>query len=168
MSSKATAALDELSRVGIITKTESTGQHLYSVNRNHYLAELLQKIFRAEEEKLPVIQARLRRALGSLSGVLLGAIYGSGAKETTKPDSDLDVLAIIDSQQSSDNVRDVLIAEGDQLHVRYGSRISPVVLTSKHWATLVAKRDSFALSASADAKVFMGSFSDLESNEQRR
>jgi predicted nucleotidyltransferase len=161
-SKKATLALNELADLGIITKTESTGQHLYSVNRNHYLAEPLRSLFRAEDAKSSLIQKRLKSALSSQRGVLVAAIFGSVARGTTRPDSDLDILAIIESADFAEEVRDAIIAEGDQLNLLLGSRISPVVLTSEQWQTLAAKGDTFALAASADAKVFLGSFSALQ------
>jgi predicted nucleotidyltransferase len=167
VSSKATRALDELAKVGIVTRTESTGQHLYSINRNHYLTATLERLFRTEDEKLSLIQARLRRALGSRSGVLAGAIYGSVARGTTRPESDLDVLVIVETPQFSEQVRDALITEGDQLNLIYGSRISPVVLTSEQWQTLNTNRDPFALSATTEAKVFLGSLSNPETREQK-
>lgn len=167
VSKKATAALDDLAKSGIITRTESTGQNLYSINRNHYLAEPLHRLFRAEDAKLSLIQDGLRRALASQPGVLSGAIFGSVARGTPGPDSDLDVLVIIESPQFSDDVRDAVIEAGDQLNQVYGSRISPVIVTTEQWQTLITRGDPFARSASTEARVFLGSLSDIAHDQTR-
>lgn len=167
VSQKATAALDELTKLGIINKTESTGQNLYSVNREHYLAEPLSVLFRTEEKKLAHIQDRLGQALASRPGVLVGAIFGSVARGTASPDSDLDVLVVIDSPRISDDVRDALIEQGDKLNVSYGSRISPVVFTADEWRKLLTLDDPLARSASSEARVFVGSFAAIEHGPTR-
>jgi predicted nucleotidyltransferase len=167
VSQKATAALDELTKLGIINKTESTGQNLYSVNEAHYLAEPIRALFRTEEGKLAQIQNRLGQALASRPGVLVGAIFGSVARGTASPDSDLDVLVVIESPRISEDVRDELIEQGDQLNTSYGSRISPVVFTADQWHALLTADDPFARSALSEAKVFFGSFAAI-GNESAR
>lgn len=168
VSSKATDALGELADLGIVNRVESTGQHLYSINRDHYLTVPLEKLFEAEDRKVSQVQSRLGRVLSLLPGVKVGAIFGSVARGTPGTGSDLDVLVIIDASGSAVEVRDALILEGDGLKADYGSRVSPVVIAAEQWRKLMSNHDTFAESARAEAKVFFGSWADVGTREQDR
>jgi predicted nucleotidyltransferase len=168
VSSKVLSALDELTAVGIVSRTESTGQHLYSLNRDHYLSRPLVALFRAEEEKLSHVSAKLKHALESEAGVITGAIFGSVARGRTHPDSDLDILIIIEPTADTRRIRDRVLDEADELATAYGSKLSPVLMSEPQWLKLVKAKDPFTLSAASDARVFLGpGLMELGRHEQK-
>lgn len=168
VSSKVLGRLDELTAVGIVSRIESTGQHLYSLNAAHYLAQPLITLFRAEEEKSFLISTRLRQALASRPGIISGAIFGSAARGKARPGSDLDVLLIVEPAVDSRDLLDTILAEADDLAAGYGAKLSPVILNGGQWLKLLKKRDPFALSAAADAKTFLGPpLTEISVDEQK-
>jgi predicted nucleotidyltransferase len=169
VSSKALTALDELGALGVAKKTESTGQHFYSLNRKHYLAEPLTVLFRAEERRISDIRDILKRALITRRDVVSGAIFGSAARGSTDPHSDLDVLLVIESRRGSKEILDLVLEQADGLATAYGASLSPTIFTRAQWLALVKRRDPFALSASADAKVFVGKpLNEIGKDEHKR
>jgi predicted nucleotidyltransferase len=169
VSSKALTALDELAALGVVKKVESTGQHFYSLNQAHYLAEPLTVLFRTEERRISDIRDVLKHALTRRRDVLSGAIFGSVARSDADPHSDLDVLLIIESRAGSAEILDLVLEQADTLAKIYGATLAPTIFTKQEWLALMKRRDPFALSASADARVFVGRpLTELAKDEQKR
>lgn len=155
VSSKALQALDELAECGILKKTSSTAQFLFSWNSEHYLAQPLAALFAREEKKLPEIADRLKAAIGDRKEVVTAACYGSMARGDSQLASDLDLLVVMQSAERSDIV-DRILEEAARLRPVYGVRISLFVSSEEKWQAMVRDRSPFALSTIQDAWVFIG------------
>ena len=145
----ANKTLGELAASGVLLRTVSGRQHLYTVNRRNYLVQGgLEQLFRAEESRLNEIilwiQNRLAEA-GSSTGaeVLNATIYGSVARGGERPDSDFDLLVVVNQPQAADQVRELLVSEADDLMERFGLQLSAVAVGPEQLDALSSARDPF-------------------------
>ena len=99
------------------------------------------------------LQEQLRDGLAAERTIRSAWLYGSVARGTDEPQSDLDLALVLadDSVDASRQVRDAVQALGDRL----GARISPVVLTSLELSKL-SPSDQWWSEVSRDAKVLKG------------
>jgi hypothetical protein len=130
--SGAQAALGELTAMGIIDHREATSQHLYRVNRKNHLAAPLSALFNAEDERWSDLLAALENELyGGLFGpsIEAAAIFGSSARGDDRPDSDLDLLVVTESDDEDDDVWERLLDKQPVFQREFGVRLSPVVMS---------------------------------------
>ncbi|HEX2189424.1 MAG TPA: nucleotidyltransferase domain-containing protein [Longimicrobiaceae bacterium] len=158
VSRSAMHALDELVDLGLVTRHQATGQHLYSLNRHNYFADQLARLFESEGERREAIFEALRTGLGLTepapragSAVLSVAVFGSAARGEAGPASDFDLLVVTDSDPAVETTYDALSDQGDDLRARFGLRLSPVVLTLEKLRARHAAADPFVTSAVEDA-----------------
>jgi predicted nucleotidyltransferase len=127
----ATRALDDLVALGVLRRTTTPATHLYQVNREHDLVPLLESLFRGEAARLASLREEIEAALeaadlkGTISSVVL---FGSAARGVARPDSDLDLLVLVQDRLRSEAASDFLGAISDRLRSRYGARASVLVL----------------------------------------
>lgn len=145
----ANRALGELVDSGVLDRTEAGRQHLYVVNRRNYLVQGgLEQLFRAEQNRLNEIilwiQNRLAEAGNNTSAEILNAtIYGSAAKGNERPESDFDLLVVVKQQPATGEVRDLLVAQADDLAERFGLQLSAVAVSLEQVEELASARDPF-------------------------
>ena len=88
--------LDRLVRHGLVLAEPGNLGHLYRLNRQHILAPTVLAAIAARGELL----SRLRTALDALGPSLThGSVFGSFARGTAGPDSDIDLLLITAEEQ---------------------------------------------------------------------
>jgi hypothetical protein len=97
-SAPALRALADLVALGVLLRTELPTQHLYRINRDNSLVpEGLVPLFQAERTRLSQVFVALRDAfeVEFINDTLRTlAIFGSAARGSDHPKSDLDVLAV--------------------------------------------------------------------------
>lgn len=154
-------AAEDLAELGIIRREESTGQHLFSVNRKSVLWPAIRKMFNAEEERVEAVFERLRLLLtlvgtSAAAHVRSAVIFGSAARGTAMPGSDLDLLVLTSNEGSVDAVRNALGEGAPTLELHFGLHISPVVLTVQRFRERCRERDPFCDEVVRDAIVVVG------------
>lgn len=157
VSRSAMHSLDELVDLGVVTRREATGQHLYSLNRRNYLAAQLGRMFEAEAERVQEIYAALRAALGledaapTRGGIVSVGVIGSAARGEAGPGSDFDLLVLTVSAREVEPTYDALAELAEELRARFGLRLSPVVLPLPELLARHAAADPFVTAAVEDA-----------------
>jgi predicted nucleotidyltransferase len=155
-------ALDELVDLGVVTRHEATGQHLYALNRGNYLAASLQELFQSEERRVEAIYADIRVGLrGSdtapdAGGVLSAAVFGSAARGEAGPGSDFDLLVVTASPGDVEPAYEALPDLAERLRERFGLRLSPVVLPVEQVRSRHLAGDLFIAAAVRDAIPVLG------------
>lgn len=145
----ANRALGELVDSGVLNRTEAGRQHSYTVNQRNYLVQAgLEQLFRAEENRLKEIILWIQNQLagaGTSTGaeVLNATIYGSAARESERPDSDFDLFMVVKQQLKAGDVRDLLVAQADDLAERFGLQLSAVAVSPEQLDELISARDPF-------------------------
>lgn len=127
----ATRALHDLVALGVLRKTTTPGTHLYQINSDHDLVLPLKALFQAEAARFASLREAVNAALEATSlrkTVVSVVVFGSAARGDALPDSDLDLLALVQERSHMAAVGAFLPAVSALLGKRYGARPSVLVL----------------------------------------
>ncbi len=152
-------ALEDLSQLGVLRLTETRGSHLYEVNREHELVTPLQELFSREENRLPALVALIRESLTErrLEEYVRSLIlYGSNARRDATPGSDVDLLAVVNSEGAVERVTEAMYAAGEVVRRRQGVRISPYVLTERRARERATAGDPLFETVATEGRLLMG------------
>lgn len=145
--------LDALVAQGAVKVLGPAGARLFTPALDQPLVAALAQLFEAERQHWQWLQEHLRDGLAAEKHIRSAWLYGSVARGTDEPRSDMDVaLALADDRvDASRQVRDALQVLGDRL----GVHISAVVLTPSELAKL-PPNDHWWSEVRRDAKVLKG------------
>lgn len=145
--------LDALVAQGVVQVLGPANGRLFAPAMQQPLMAALAQLFSTEQQQWPQLQAQLRDGLAAEPLIRSAWLYGSVARGTDAPRSDLDLALVItaDSVDASRQVRDAVQALGDRL----GVHISPVVLTPSDLAKIPSD-DPWWTELSRDAQVLKG------------
>jgi predicted nucleotidyltransferase len=128
LSHRAITALDELAALGVVIRREAAGQHLYTFNREHVLANAIQHVFVEEERRSSLILDRIR-SVAAEAGALYAGVFGSAARREDRPGSDLDLFIVLEHEEAKESAKDAMVLAIEELQEHYGVRLSPVVVS---------------------------------------
>lgn len=145
--------LDALVAQGAVKVMGPAGARLFAPVLEQPLVSALARLFEAERQHWQWLQEQLRDGLDAETRIRSAWLYGSVARGTDEPRSDLDIALVLadDSVDASRQVRDALQVLGDRL----GVHISAVVLTPSELAKL-PPGDHWWSEVCRDAKVLKG------------
>jgi len=145
--------LDALVAQGAVKVMGPAGARLFAPALDQPLVSALARLFEAERQHWQWLQEQLRDGLDAETRIRSAWLYGSVARGTDEPRSDLDIALVLadDSVDASRQVRDALQVLGDRL----GVHISAVVLTPSELAKL-PPGDHWWSEVCRDAKVLKG------------
>jgi predicted nucleotidyltransferase len=152
-------ALDELSDLGIISREQMRGSHLFRINREHDLYAPLATLFDAEAGRLSRLREWLRGSLneaGLTDAVHSVILYGSNARGEAVARSDVDLLVIMADEAGVAAARDALLAGTASLERQMGMRISPYVLTRARVETRYRDGDPLMHTIADEGRVLLG------------
>lgn len=152
-------ALDELSDLGILSREQTRGSHLYRVNREHDLFAPLAALFQAEAGRLGRLREWVHETLdgaGLADTIRSVTLYGSNARGGATARSDVDLLVVTEDQNRVAAARDALIAGAPALEGRTGLRISPYVLPRARVEERYRADDPLMLTIAEEGRVLLG------------
>ncbi|MBI4428979.1 MAG: nucleotidyltransferase domain-containing protein [Ignavibacteriales bacterium] len=121
-------ALSLLEELGIVRRQRGGRDHLFTLNREHFLVNhALLDLYNSERQFPEVLMTTLSTVLKG--SVLSAVLFGSVAKNEETPRSDLDICCIVKSEKQKDGVRQILDAEAPNLYKKFGVKLAPVVFT---------------------------------------
>lgn len=131
-------ALTLLEGLGIVNRQRGGRDHIFSLNREHYLVqEALLKVFQVEskfpEEVINTLASILKKQVYS------AVIFGSAARREENILSDLDICCIVNSLMERLFVSDLLNKKSQILYKKFGIKLAPVFFTK---AEFIRKRKS--------------------------
>ena len=150
--------LASLSRLALVESRKSGNRIYYRANISHPLYPEI----RALVLKTSGLPAMLRERLKH-PGIKMAFVFGSVAKGTERPDSDVDLMVIgtIGLRQISK------LLSG--LGLKLGREVNPHILTVDEFAKRKTSRDHFLMTVLSEPKMFViGSENELETMGERR
>ncbi len=111
--------------------------NLYSLNRAHILHPLLKKVFEEEKNILVALRNLIAHDVRALPEADLAVLFGSIAKGTERPDSDVDIFILCrgDKSRLEGKLAGLALAVRDG----FGNTISPMIKTAEELKELKIK-----------------------------
>jgi len=131
-------ALTLLEGLGIVNRQRGGRDHIFSLNREHFLVqEALLKVFQVEskfpEEVINTLASILKKQVYS------AVIFGSAARREENILSDLDICCIVNSVIERLFVSDLLNKKSQMLYKKFGIKLAPMFFTKSEF---IRKRKS--------------------------
>jgi len=118
-------ALTSLEELGIVHRQRGGRDHLFTLNRDHFLTrEGLLPLYQAEQKYRSAIEDSLVTLLKGR--VVSAVIFGSVSRKQEVPQSDLDLLCIVISDSKKRVVQEALASEAVPLYRKFGVKLAPV------------------------------------------
>lgn len=170
------ARLTELSQRGVklvlqalerlhVVKVHGSGRALvYTLDREHPLAEALSSLFLEERKRWAKLMTGLRNALNRhIDAVRSAWYYGSVARGEDTAASDLDIAVVVKSSDQAEAIREELVAIADVHRLR----VSVTCLTPAELAAL-ADDDPWWSDVVRDGRVIVGSPPEVVKRSSKR
>jgi predicted nucleotidyltransferase len=121
-------ALTSLEELGIVRRQRGGRDHLFTMNRDHFLTrEGLLPLYQAEQKYRSAIEDSLASLLKDR--VVSAVIFGSVSRKEETPQSDLDLCCIVISERKKRVVQELLACEAVSLYKKFGVKVAPVFLS---------------------------------------
>jgi predicted nucleotidyltransferase len=121
-------ALTVLEQLGIVHRQRGGRDHIFTLNRSHYLVQyVITPIYKAEQELLKEITRTIAALLKR--SVLNATIFGSIAKRTETAMSDFDLCCVVKTESQKELVRNLLNSNSRELHQTFGIKVAPMLFT---------------------------------------
>lgn len=123
-------ALQELYSEGIVLLRNVGKTYLYQFNHHNYVAqELLHPLFKKEERLLKVISRLLRDEFSERvkERVVSIALFGSVEKREDRPDSDIDLLVLVERAKDKEKIEKAFDNLNEKTMRLFGKIVSPYI-----------------------------------------
>jgi predicted nucleotidyltransferase len=143
-------ALNSLHRAGIVTCKHAGRSSIYEIARDTAVCEeLLAPLFKKETE---VPEEAIRMLTHGLEVKSIRAfLFGSVARGTDTPESDTDVMLVVDDKADREKVLDTLSENTPEAYRRFRTGFNVVVLSESELAGKKKRKDRFITEAMAEA-----------------
>jgi predicted nucleotidyltransferase len=167
-------ALADLEGLGLVEVKRGSVEHRYRLNFKHHLVvHGLRALFEAERGMVKALARELRPLLEGR--VVSAGLFGSFAHGRAKPDSDIDLLVIVETLKERERVSALLSDELSKLSDKYGLPIQPVIYERRrltngggaHELLKTVERDWIGV-AGDDLKRILGTLAAPRSGTRRR
>lgn len=143
-------ALDRLERIGLVTATELSNSRLYELNREHLYWEAVLNLLQAPARLDELIE---KEVVEHFPARTVSALFGSVARGDAVPDSDIDILIVIDGPlehlDGIDDLRRELVAK---IEKATGNVVQVLIKARDEIDAMVADGDPLALNWQKDAR----------------
>ena len=144
--------LQNLAALGFIQGERQANALYYKVNTEHFLFPEIKILILKTE----AVGDRLREALSTLGNIQAAFLYGSTAKGTDFPSSDIDLMVIGEVNL------DVLDKMINTIEEEFGRTVNYTLFSAKEWQNRVKQRNSFVKDVLIHKKIFLlGDINDL-------
>ncbi|WP_166999525.1 nucleotidyltransferase domain-containing protein [Paramicrobacterium fandaimingii] len=149
----ASRELARFQRIGLVTRNDSGGASLWTLNRDHAFWGPLQDILATPQ--------RIEQAIRSISSEMLTdnttvALYGSFVRGEGTSESDIDVLVIWGTRSAEDEREMILTTIRDRISTLTGNSVDIIAFDPADIHDLVEANDPLVNSWLADARTVAG------------
>ena len=144
-------ALTLLEELGIVKRQIGGRDHIFSLNREHFLfQEAILKVFDAENK----FREEIIKALASVlkNQVYSAVIFGSVARKEEKRLSDLDICCIVNTPLQTVQVKYLLDKKSQMLNKKFGIKLAPMIFLK---AQFIRKRKSKLIKSIVDEGILI-------------
>jgi len=129
-------ALTELEELGIVNRQRGGRDHLFTLNREHYLVV---NVIIPLYEKENMFRGEIIKAITSIlkNKVISAVIFGSVARKEEEPLSDLDLCCIVNSAKEKNTVSELINSKTAMLNRMFGIKLATVIFTVKEFKSKI-------------------------------
>ncbi len=139
--------INSLEQQGWVTSRKQGTLRLFKINEQHPLYKEIKSFVR----KTIGVEAHLKKVLNRIEGVKIALIYGSYAKDSMRPDSDVDVLVVVSNNKAEDN----LVSELSQVEKLLGREINYKLYNEKDFKHRRKDKDPFLAEVLMDKYIML-------------
>ena len=148
-------ALTSLEELGVVHRQRGSREHLFTLNRNHYLVrDALLRLYRSERQFPEVVFVTLSAILRT--AVVSAFVFGSVARKEETAQSDLDLCCIVKAEKHKEAVRTLLDKESSGLYKKFGIKLAPLFFTIDEFRKKAKTRNRLVRSVLANNRVIAG------------
>lgn len=151
----ALAALTRLEELGVVRRLRGGRDHIFTLNRDHYLVTKGILPLFAVEQRFPGDLASViaRSVKGNALSVVL---FGSVARREELPQSDVDLCCIVKNEAQKEKVQLLLNRIDSDLLNRFGVKLAPVYFTANEFRKKAKLRNVLIRNILEQGKVISG------------
>jgi predicted nucleotidyltransferase len=131
----ASQALKLFEEYGIVERTRVGGTDSWKINISNIIvgvvSEFLESIFGLEEKALKKLENEIVKTLGRQREVKRIVLYGSVARGTERPGSDVDLFVLVENKKNKKKVIGLVNELSLRLARAYGNHVSPLIYTER-------------------------------------
>ena len=139
--------INSLEKQGWVVSRKQGPLRLFRINEQHPLYKEIKAVVR----KTAGVEAELKRLVNSIEGIGLALIYGSYAKDSMRPDSDIDVMVVVADSKAEDK----LVAELSRLEKTLGREINYKLYEEKDFKHRRKSKDPFLTEVLSDKHMIL-------------
>jgi|SRR5690606_4128212 len=125
-------ALNDLENIGIVKRVRGGRDHLFSLNRQHYLVKQgITPLFETEKQFVEEIFGDIKKYLKNKCESVY--LFGSVARKEEEPGSDLDLCIIYNGTDQKKIIENSVFELQSLLHKKYYVNASPFYITKKEF-----------------------------------
>jgi predicted nucleotidyltransferase len=148
---RANERLAALEHEGLVDRRVVGSAHLWKLNRRHFLARRLAGLFAIDAEAQAELRSTLRRWIDNQTGIAEARLFGSVARRSERPGSDVDLLLIVRGETARRRAEEAVGPLQSQIHERFGNPLSVIILTQAERAG--RKGRGFVAAADAEGEL---------------
>lgn len=135
-------ALEELERNGLVVWQSAGRSHLYSADmENMIISDFLEDGFRMEDSLLDQLAAVYFKEVGK--DLVSVVIFGSVARGEEKPDSDVDLIAVVKDKADLRSIEDRVAGASVKATRRFGNQMTAIVLKKSDYEKKIRQKKGF-------------------------
>ena len=125
-------ALNDLEDIGIVKRVRGGRDHLFSLNRQHFLVKQgITPVFETEQQFVEEIFNDVKKQLKKKCKSVY--LFGSVARKEEEAGSDLDLCIIFDKANRKKILEESMFELKSLLHKKYFVNVSPIYITHKEF-----------------------------------
>lgn len=139
--------INSLEKQGWVVSRKQGPLRLFKINEQHPLYKEIKSVVR----KTVGVEAELKGLVNNIEGIELALIYGSYAKDSMRPDSDIDVMLVVRDSKAEDK----LVAELSRLEKTLGREINYKLYDENDFKQRRKSKDPFLTEVLSDKHIIL-------------
>lgn len=124
--------LTALEELGVVIRIRGSREHLFSLNRDHFLvSEVVLPMLSSEKKYVELLSAEITKALKKYSISVF--LFGSVARDEETIESDMDICVVYKNAVSKKNIEGIISELRVKLNKKYGVSLAPFYISNSEF-----------------------------------